>query len=222
MNNCKTSFVILTVILGASLAQGQSFQNLDFELANPSEAPPYKSPDTVTAASAFPDWAVTFGSVQEQDVIYNSINGPAPEVALIGPGRQFGIVYYPIDGSYSAVLRGSSSGPVPSISQTGLIPSGTQSLLFKTLPSFGTLNVAVGTQSVQIFPVGSGPNYTLYAADISAWAGQTAQLTFSVPEGEWEIDDISFSPTAVPEPGIVTLSAMGGLLFGARKWFARI
>jgi hypothetical protein len=37
-----------------------------------------------------------------------------------------------------------------------------------------------------------------------------------------ELDDITFSTTAVaPEPNIVALTAIGGLLFGARKWFAR-
>jgi hypothetical protein len=36
------------------------------------------------------------------------------------------------------------------------------------------------------------------------------------------LDDISFSTTAVaPEPNVVALSAIGGLVFGARKWLAR-
>jgi hypothetical protein len=40
---------------------------------------------------------------------------------------------------------------------------------------------------------------------------------------ELELDDISFSTNVVasPEPNLVALSAIGGLLFGARKWFPR-
>jgi hypothetical protein len=63
--------------------------------------------------------------------------------------------------------------------------------------------------------VGGGEYYTVYAANISAWAGDTEQLTFSALEGyaganNWLIDDISFSTNAVtPEPNIVALSAIG-------------
>jgi hypothetical protein len=44
---------------------------------------------------------------------------------------------------------------------------------------------------------------------------------YSYPNN-WMIDDISFSTNAItPEPSIVGLTAIGGLIFGARKWFAR-
>jgi hypothetical protein len=46
---------------------------------------------------------------------------------------------------------------------------------------------------------------------------------FNINDVSWlGLDDIAFSPTAVtPEPSIFGLTAIGGLLFGARKWFAR-
>jgi hypothetical protein len=90
----------------------------------------------------------------------------------------------------------------------------------------GSLEVLVGTQIIPFAAVGTGPNYTLYAANISAWAGQTEQLTFSALEdlsvlNNWEIDDITFSTTAVvPEPGALALMLMGGLGFGMRRWRA--
>jgi hypothetical protein len=89
------------------------------------------------------------------------------------------------------------------------------------------LEVLIGTQSVPFTAISTGPNYTLYGADISAWDNTPEQLSFSTPAvntglNGWEIDDIAFSQTVVsPEPRIVALTAMGGLLFGARKWFAR-
>ena len=106
MNHCKSSFVILIVILGASLAQGQRFQDLDFEQANPVRDPLSRSPYDVTAASAFPGWTVTIGSVQERDIVFNEIIGALAEVVLIAPGARngFGAVF-PIAGIFSALLR---------------------------------------------------------------------------------------------------------------------
>jgi len=76
--------------------------------------------------------------------------------------------------------------------------------------------------------IGSGPNYTtLYGVNISPYDGQTGTLAFSAlfdtpGQSALGLDDIVFSTTAVaPEPDIVELTAIGGLLFGARKWFAR-
>ena len=82
----------------------------------------------------------------------------------------------------------------------------------------------MGNQAVALSTVGTGANYTLYGANISAWADDPETITFSVSGGTpngWELDDISFSTTAVPEPSIGALAAIGGLLFGARKYFAR-
>ncbi|MGP8199365.1 MAG: hypothetical protein ACLQU4_07675 [Limisphaerales bacterium] len=75
--------------------------------------------------------------------------------------------------------------------------------------------------------LGSGANYTLYGANISSYADATGTLEFSALSGSgasWlGLDDISFSTNVVasPEPSMVELTAFGGLLFGARKWFAR-
>jgi hypothetical protein len=133
----------------------------------------------------------------------------------------------PIDGNYSVLLTGSFPAAFPSISQTALIPSGTESLLFEAEPGNGDLVVLVGTQPVTFAAIGSGGNYTLYGANISAWAGKTEQLTFSALQftsglNNWELDDIAFSTISItPEPGTVALTAISGLLFCARKWFAR-
>jgi hypothetical protein len=119
------------------------------------------------------------------------------------------------------LLQGGGSAAAAAISQTGLIPSGTQSLFFEAQPPMapapnGPLNILIGSQAVPYAEVGTGPNYLVYAANISAWAGQTEELTFSDPgfSGNWEIDDISFSPNAVvSEPNPLALTGIGGLLF---------
>ena len=218
--------------LAALSAQSQvAFTNLNFEQANPVPivGSPYY-PYAVTAASALPYWTVTIGGVQATQVFYNDESLGSPSVSLIGPGHNPNVVPPPIDGNYSVLLQGSFPGSA-AISQTGLIPAGTQSLLFEAEQDSpgpaGTLEVLVGNQVVPFAAVGTGPNYTLYGANISAWDGDNEQLTFSALQdnsdlNNWEIDDISFSTTVVsPEPNIVALTAIGGLLFGARKWFAR-
>jgi len=209
------SLVLLLAALSAH-AQG-TFQNLDFESANPMYIPndnPY-----VTAASAFPDWAVTIGGAQQTQVTYNAPSTGATWVSLVGQG--FGA----IDGNYSALLQGGVTASDASLSQAGLIPASAQSLLFEA-NGVGPLEVLIGGQSVPYSAVGSGPNYTLYSANISAWAGDTEQLTFSALEGGggsyyWHLDDISFSPTATPEPNTLALIVMGGAAFAVRQWRKR-
>jgi hypothetical protein len=209
----------------SAFSQG-TFQNLDFEQANPVVVvgSPYY-PYEVTVASALPYWTVTYGTVQQTQMLFDDMSLGAPSVDLLGAGDVYSPA--PIDGNYSVFLQGSGDGTSASISQTGLIPFGTQSLLFEAQGNYGSppgpLEVLIGTQSVPFSALGGGPNYTLYGADISAWAGETEQLTFSavenIPqENNWEIDDISFSPTAVPEPSTLALVLTGGVAFGARRF----
>jgi hypothetical protein len=91
-------------------------------------------------------------------------------------------------------------------------------------------NSAVSFDGINLSPVvlGTGADYTLYGVDIAPYAGQTGQLEFTstIPTAgltSLGLDDIAFSTTpVVPEPSIVVLSAVGGLLFVTRKWFARL
>jgi hypothetical protein len=63
--------------------------------------------------------------------------------------------------------------------------------------------------------------------DVSPYEGQAGTLEFTAlfnynAGASWlGLAAINFSTTEVPEPSIVALSAIGGLLFGARKWLAR-
>ena len=55
-----------------------------------------------------------------------------------------------------------TSSPVVSISQTGLIPAGSQSLFFErqTSANPGPLDISIGNQNIPFTAVGTGPNYT--------------------------------------------------------------
>jgi len=214
-------------LLAVFSARGQaSFQDLDFEEANIviiGGGSPY-NPFAISAADALPGWTVDYGTVQQSAILYNDPNLGTTAVTLLGNG--YGP---PIDGNYSVLLQGGVIGNAPtsaSISQTGLIPPTAESLVFKvaaTYGGFGSLVFYVGTQSVPLTAVGTGADYTLYGGDISALAGQTEQITISAPgqSGNWEIDDITFSPTAVPEPNTLALILMSGLALAARRWWTK-
>lgn len=228
MKAAKLIPIVAIFLLAANAHAQGTFQNLDFEQANPVSTGNTQMPNSVTAASAFPFWTVTIGGVQQTQVEYNDGSLGAPAVVLLGPPPPTPPLPV-IDGNYSVLLTGSFPASIPAISQTGLIPSGTESLLFEVQPGAGvngTLIVMVGTQTVPISAVGTGANYTLYGANISAWAGDTEQLTFeasqSVSAGlnNWVVDDISFSPEAVAEPTALALTGIGGLLFALYRRFA--
>jgi hypothetical protein len=199
-------------LLAVVSADAQStFQNLNFELGNPG---PGSFNQNVPVANALPDWSAYYGNVQQTDVGYNVITTGATQISLVG-GAQFHI-----DGNYSVLLQPGSSGA--SISQTSFVPSGSESLLFEATGS-GPLVVSIGSQNLSFSAVGSGPSYTLYGANISAWAGDNETLTFSASAGGSSggvtLDDISFSPNAVPEPTPFLLSGLAGLLFAAYRRF---
>jgi hypothetical protein len=67
--------------------------------------------------------------------------------------------------------------------------------------------------------LGSGANYTLYGADVTAFAGSVGELRFcalSTPENRYHnvfLDSIAFSPEVVPEPSALALVGGGLSLF---------
>jgi hypothetical protein len=219
----KHTILILSQSLGVAFALSTSaqgtFQNLNFE-----DATPGLVPGNVSAASALPDWSVYYGGVQQTSITYDAPGLGSTEATLIGPGVP-AVASFIIDGNYSLLLQGGGTASAASISQSGTIPSGAESLLFKAQPGEGTLDVLLGNQVVPFTAVGTGANYTLYAANVSAWSGDTESLTFSALQdlagpNNWTIDDISFSTSVVPEPGPLALTAIGGLLFALYRRFA--
>ena len=91
-----------------------------------------------------------------------------------------------IQGNYTAILQSGNpleSNPQPAdttLSQTGLVPIGTQSLLFDAYEAFDQnyqfLVVTLGGQNLSLVTVSNALNYTVYGADVSPWAGRTARL----------------------------------------------
>jgi hypothetical protein len=239
MRTLKVQIVSVFVLAIGALARAQgTFQNLNFEQANivPIVGNP-NYPYAVSVADALPDWTVDYGNVQQSVMLYNDpAIGGETQVTLYAQGYP-GAVGPIIDGNFSVLLQGGEVNGVAtpaSISQTGQIPSGTQSLLFDATggPTFPTQppEVFIGNQQISFFTLGTGTGngvtYTIFGANISAWSGQTEQLTFtspvgnSVPFANYLIDDISFSTQSVPEPSPLVLTGLGGLVFALYRRFA--
>jgi hypothetical protein len=222
----------LALLLNAGSAAGQgNFQNLGFESASlvPIPGDPY---GRVQFALAFPGWTGFVGPGQQAAALYNSSFLDTSGVSIIDQGWPVGELGAGgvISGNYTAILQAGLFGTQPAdttLSQTALVPSNAQSLVFKGYMVVdgisGSFNAALGGQTLSLTALGAGVNYTLFGADVHSWAGQTAELKFTVEAQQPHIgntylflDSIQFSDQPVPEPGILGLSALGALLLGWR------
>ncbi len=204
-------------------AQG-TFENLNFEQATITPTPVDEYGSYANPAQAFPDWTIGGAATV---VLYNSETLGSPAVDLIGPDFPNALGLTALQGSYSVLMQDFGLPPQyyppPTLSQTGTLPTNAQSINFlaSPIPGFGDAGIVeLNGVAIPLVPISGGR----LAGNISAWAGQTVQLTFTVPstgENFFYFDDIEFSPTPVPEPRIVALTAIGGLFFGRRKWLAR-
>jgi hypothetical protein len=141
--------------------------------------------------------------------------------------------YRAVAGNYSAALDPRSTWT--SLQQTGLIPEGARSLrFFGTIvewpPSdwaYGDVDVSLNSVSLPIHELGPvvGATYRQttdqqvfqYGVNIPpGLAGTTATLRFYAEGGSGlspflVLDDIQFSPVAIPEPATLSLAAISGV-----------
>ena len=207
---------LVTVLSGlVRNVSGQSFINLNFEFATPTPDPSSPLyPNAVYASNAIRGWTAT-GFLTPTDILYNDLSLGETSVSLQGVGS-----FLPsLAGAYSIDLYGGVEGPAAgaSISQTGLVPINSASIRFIAQgvgAVGGPLLVSLGGQNIPIYAISTGPNYTTYGGDISAFAGYVEDLTFTAPQGAnnyWELDDIQFSVAPVPEPSSLAFLALGSM-----------
>ena len=216
----------------SGLAQG--FVNLNFESATlVAPSPPFYVPFD----QAFPGWTGTVGGVQQTLALSNMLYMDTSGISIINQNFT-GFGYPPsfdlLEGNYTAVLQAGltfGANPHPAdttLSQTALVPIGTKSLQFESDQwfdqNFQFLVVTLGGQTLSVTPLSAGLNYTLYGADVSAWAGQMAQLAFTVLAENPHVDNeyislgaIQFSTQSIPEPSTLALAALGALFLGFRR-----
>jgi PEP-CTERM motif-containing protein len=227
----KCSHIFWSVAILFSLlltVSGQGFGNLNFEQARIVSALPGYTPsdayNPISAARALPYWTVT-----EDGTACTAVWG-MPEALDETSVALVSAAYTPIQGSYSVQLSAYADAPSDlfhssSISQTGHIPFGSQSIRFSIASPFQagsvppnprvTLN---GTQ-ISLSPVSQSGDVTTMAGNIGAFAGTTATLAFfceatqssvfPANENIFNLDDIRFSPQAVPEPATLAFVLLG-------------
>ncbi len=218
----------VAVLATPFVARAQGFFNLDFESANVGGYATGSSDVPITLA--LPGWTGTyassqFGTNQTLQVGYDAISLGGAVISVVDDNAaQYG--FGPLEGRYSVALfsQGLASPVSSTISQAGLVPTGTMSLRVQMSWGGAAPVVTLGGQPITLVPLQTFPNYTLYGGDVSSFSGQTAALSFvepppSVGSPGWVVlDGVSFSPEAVPEPSTFALLGLAGLLLALRRW----
>jgi hypothetical protein len=219
--------VIILILVAAQDAKAQGFENLNFESANIAGYSPNSS--DVPISAALPGWSGFYGSSQASEVWYDGISIGGAMISVIDDNAP---AFAPLQGNFSAFLFGGGgiAGLSASISQTATISAGTQSITMDAWEYDASPIVAINGLAINMIPLQTFANYTVYGGTVpTADVGPSVTLSFTDPApatggpSMFELDNISFSTNVVasPEPNMAALTAIGGLLFGARKCFAR-
>jgi hypothetical protein len=212
MNSAAFRYLSITASLLTTLlvARGQgTFQNLDFEQANVPTVPAGQFGTDVASTDGVPGWTTYIGGVQVTTILHNNDTLGSPAVAILGPLWSYSEEI--LQGQYTVHLRPRFDGTIlPAIAQLGMVPSTAQSLTFW---GTGAISASFAGQQLSLSVLENTPNHVVYGADISSFDGQTGWLQF---QGAGLLDNISFSDMAIPEPGVLALSALAALLLGWR------
>jgi len=203
------------MILWGEIASGQGFMNLGFEnttltgvLVN-SDSGYYDTNATIPGWDWSPHANAGY-SDPNTTVAFNDITLDSSGVTLHGTNDPTG--FQALRGRYSILLQGGSqfvsSSSYASIGQTGQVPSSAESITYWG----GALQVTFNGQPLTFNAMSNAPTFSVWVADISAYAGQTGLLLFTAP---WQttamLDNIQFSTSPAPEPGTLSLIIYGSL-----------
>jgi hypothetical protein len=211
LDSLQIELLLFLVCAATPCARCQgTFQNLDFEsaLIIPDPTSPFY-PNAVAVPAALPGWTAYIAGPAYPDILYNDVTINAAAISIHDANSPFVRV---LQGSYSVALQ--ANNPIatifPAIGQVGTIPATAHSLQFYAL---GNPAVSFAGQQLGLVTLATTPTYSIFAADITAFEGQTGELRFSAPT---VLDNITFSPSTIPEPGAIALSALTALLAGSR------
>jgi hypothetical protein len=216
--------IVLAFFALCQTGQAQGFINLDLESANLAPVPSGQFGGDVPTANAIPGWSAFIGATQVSQVLQNNYTLGNASIDILGPNWNGGGI---IEGEYTVVLQpgvdpfGSGQNVSASISQIGQVQMNSQSLEFKA-ETYTAFSVALGGENLSLFVLGTGPNYTLYGANISAFAGQTETLTvtaLAAPNTADYFDSFDFNSSPIPEPRYLGVLASCSLFF--IRWWQR-
>jgi hypothetical protein len=212
---------LLLFLSCVSCLWAQAFQNLDFEaVQNIPVFDPHEHPWTMSAADALLGWTGFYGTNQFGWASYNDLALDSPAVGVMGSDSPV-FSFVPtglLGGQYCASLQAGrlSTGAFypATIGQIGQIPSTAKSITFSGSYAF---SVSFAGSPIPMQILVSEGSYNVYAGDISQFAGQTGNLLITSYNHFSFVDDIQFSPDAIPEPSAFGLTAGAlMLLLGVR------
>lgn len=215
--------VAATVLILGKGAFGQgTFQNLAFESAivpNGSGGLPVH----IAFTNALSGWTGSRGPFPATQAMYNGVSLGFAAISIIDRSAQF-YSNSVIAGDFTAVISAGFAGTgfvATAISQSSLTPVTARSLRFAANGDVADLALSLNGQNIPFSQLSIGPNYAVYGGDISAFAGLTSELRFtvlplSVENGSVFLDNIQFSTVPIPEPGTVGLLSLGTLLLACR------
>lgn len=216
MKTNKPLFTLLLVILSHS-GWSQGFVNLNFENSKLTNIVVF---GFSTTSAIVPGWSVdtrNYANGDTNSIQYNTVTLDSAGVSLEGTNNPSGPSA--IQGKYSIYLQGgtifSQSGTNgASIWQNGTIPASSLSVYYWG----GPLQVSFNGQALSFSAISNAPDYAVWGADISAYAGQTGEFLFNVP---WQnsalLDNIQFSTSPIPEPSTFGLFVLSGLFFAWQR-----
>lgn len=198
----------LLAFLSTSVQAQGSFRNLGFEEALIAPGIPGGK---VPTGIAIPGWSAFLDGSLLAEISYQQFAPFRSDITLfdLTSGART------LDGLFSLSLFSVGIGDT-SIRQTGTVPQSSRFLLFKLgprdqnpVPDWSTQpTIRVNGEVINYEPLEFGLTYSLYAAEISPFAGQSVTLEFAAirpPRGvsAFFLDSIEFSN--IPEPKISVL-----------------
>lgn len=209
--------IVLAAISFSTNGPAQLVPNGSFENGTlPST--PWTPGETLDPSIALPNWSISGSPLYYQA---GPLGGPV--IAITSESATS-------NGTNSVYLQAGFGGALDAVSvwQNLLIPAYAKTITFESKAVWdpglypagyylALLVSAAGTVTSPSYISTDVSGLNTYAIDVSAFAGSTMELKFSVDPmgsnrgGAWQIDNIQYSTTPVPEPGIVTFLSYGTL-----------
>lgn len=228
----KIRFVVLGLL--SVSCQGAAFRNLDFQSPNIRVLARSEPWIDHLVKDVIPGWHLQFGGVEQNLMLYNNSTQLFANAILQGPRvpRVGDIFMFHMNTGISFDFSYENMASA-SIYQVGQVPASAKSIHFHVGFGFHTsihdFHVTINNTLLPLIEYDAMEHTIHYQADVSSWAGGTAELRFTVePDREFNgfhnyvgLGAIEFSPIpvpAIPEPSTWALLATG---LAALGWATR-